>query len=256
MARSGSTLMCKCLGCMQGTALLSEIHPAATQMFNPLNQAQGWFSLLNKKDIARLENGQSLGFVEAIQLIERRCRQKKLHLVIRDWAHLDFTGLPFIETPSMSPALAETLQNHFSLIRVAMVRHPMDQWLSLSRLELMQESIKSGKLSVQSFMAGYEAFARESAGIGFVRYEDFTHHPQKSMQALCNMLELRFDPAFLERWAEYKTITGDIQSTRGGNEITPLQRRSFDTSLMQQFEKEYSYHNSLALLGYAEEGQS
>ncbi|MDQ6973209.1 MAG: sulfotransferase [Mariprofundaceae bacterium] len=256
MARSGSTLMCKCLGCMQGSALLSEIHPAATRMFNPLNQAQGWFSLLNKKDIARLENGQSMDFVEAIQLIERRCRQKNLNLVIRDWAHLDFTGLPFIETPAMSPALADTLQNHFSLIRIAMVRHPLDQWLSISHLELMQESIKSGKLNVQSFMTGYEAFARESAAIGFIRYEDFTRHPQRNMQTLCNMLELRFDPAFLEHWGDYQTITGDVQSTRGGNEITPLQRRSFNTSLMRQFEKEDSYHNSLALLGYSAEDWS
>jgi hypothetical protein len=33
MARSGSTLVCKCLGCMEGVVLLSELHPLATKFF-------------------------------------------------------------------------------------------------------------------------------------------------------------------------------------------------------------------------------
>ena len=139
MARSGSTLMCKCLGSMQRITLLSEIHPAATQMFNPLNQAHVWFHLLSKKDVASLQQGKSLGFVDAIRLIERRARQKKKHLVIRDWAHLDFTGLPFVESPSFNLGLADALSNDFRLIKLFMVRHPVDHWLSLSRLPLLPE---------------------------------------------------------------------------------------------------------------------
>ncbi len=170
MARSGSTLMCKCLGCMQGVTLLSEIHPAATQMFNPLNQAHNWFSLLHKKDVHNLEHGQSLSFIEAIQLIDRRSRQQKKSLVIRDWAHLDFTGLPFIEEPNHRLALADVLADHFKLIRIAIVRHPIDQWLSLSRLELMQNPIRRGQLTIQTFLNGYEAFSTHCSNMDFVRY--------------------------------------------------------------------------------------
>ncbi len=36
LARSGGTLISRCLGCMSGVLLLSEIHPLGTRHFNPL----------------------------------------------------------------------------------------------------------------------------------------------------------------------------------------------------------------------------
>jgi len=236
---------------MRNLTLLSEIHPAATQMFNPINQAHNWFSLLSKKDIARFQQGQALDFSDAIQLIEKRCRQKKKHLIIRDWAHLDFTGQPFTASPTHTLALADALQTDFTLQSIALVRHPIDQWLSLSRLTLMQDSIQQHKLTVQIFLDGYEAFAKHCSNMPFVRYEDFTHSPKASMQNICRQLELPFDARFLNHWSNYQTITGDVQSTRGGNEIQALKRRDFDSSLIKAFENEKSYWNSLKILGYA-----
>jgi len=252
MGRSGSTLMCKCLGCMQGNALLSEIHPAATQLFNPLNQAHGWFQLLTKKDVVTLQQGKTLGFIETIRLIERRCRQKKRRLLIRDWAHLDFTGLPFVESPGLALSLADVLCKDFRLIQLFMVRHPIDQWLSISRLPIMQEAVNDGRLSVAGFIKGYEAFARHCSAHAFIRYEDFTHQPESLMQQACGHLELPYDPAFMQRWPGYKTITGDVQSTRGGDDIRPLKRRPCEAGVLKEFESEESYWNSLTLLGYGE----
>ncbi len=251
MARSGSTLICKCLGCMHRIALLSEIHPAATQMFNPLNQAHHWFSLLNKKDIAQLQQGRVLDFVDTIRLIDKRSRQKKKVLVIRDWAHLDFTGHPFLDNPARNLALANVLQEHFVLIQTAIVRHPIDQWLSLSRLAVMQEPIKQGKLTVRTFLEGYEAFARYCVETGFMRYEDFTSHPEKSMQDMCKKLALPFDAGFISRWVDYRTITGDVQSTRGSDAIKTLKRRNCDSAVLKLFENEDSYWHSLQILGYS-----
>jgi len=55
MARSGSTLMCKCLGCMEGVALLSEQHPKAWNLFNPLTQAEAWFQLITPSEFADMK---------------------------------------------------------------------------------------------------------------------------------------------------------------------------------------------------------
>ena len=55
MARSGGTLISKCLGCMSGVLLLSEIHPLGTNHFNPLVQAQRWYGLLSSQDLIELK---------------------------------------------------------------------------------------------------------------------------------------------------------------------------------------------------------
>ena len=80
LARSGGTLVSKCLGCMDRVALLSEIHPLGTQMFNPLTQAHDWYGLLESEDI----NPGKHDFVDVIKLIEQRCRETGKTLVIRD----------------------------------------------------------------------------------------------------------------------------------------------------------------------------
>ena len=69
MARSGGTLISRCLGCMSGVLLLSEIHPLGTAQFNPLVQAQRWYGLLSSQDLADLRARRRVGFVEAIELI-------------------------------------------------------------------------------------------------------------------------------------------------------------------------------------------
>lgn len=250
MARSGSTLICKCLGCMHGVNLLSEIHPLGTHMFNPLNQAHAWFSLFNADDLQRLQTG-SVSFVEAIELIEMRSRQRGETLVIRDWGHLDYTGLPFLNQPAFTLGLADALAPHFQLIQTATVRHPLDQWLSLSRLGSMQEVLAEGGLTIASFLQGYLEYARCCQETGFFRYEDFTSRPVQTMQAMCESLALPFDPGFIERWHAYTTITGDVASTRGGNEIKSLQRRQVDPALRSSFEREPAYAEALALLGYS-----
>src|SRR5512145_1245226 len=68
MARSGGTLISKCLGCMSGVVLLSEIHPLGTNHFNPLLQAQRWYGLLSTQDLIDLKGRGRIGFADAIEL--------------------------------------------------------------------------------------------------------------------------------------------------------------------------------------------
>ena len=129
LARAGGTLVSRCLGAMDNIVLLSEIHPHGTHMFNPLAQAHDWYGLVKPEETRR-----QYDFIESIQLIEQRCRTAGKTLVIRDWAHLDFIGRPFVNNPPYKLLLTEALAPVFDIVQFALVRHPIDQWVSPSRL--------------------------------------------------------------------------------------------------------------------------
>jgi hypothetical protein len=245
MARSGGTLISKCLGCMSGVLLLSEIHPLGTNQFNPLIQAQRWYGLLSSQDLIELKARGRVGFADAIELIRRRAEECSQRLVIRDWSHLDFTGVPFVARPAHRLLTAEALAPRYQLRQVCTVRHPLDQWLSLSQLAVVQ-----GRLTLDGFLVGYRHFAEVAAAIGFHRYEDLTRDPQGVMKALCGDLELRFDRSFAARWREYTFVTGDVAGSRGGHSIQPVPRRPAAPELLATLADSEDYRVSLELLGY------
>jgi hypothetical protein len=236
---------------MAQVTMLSEIHPAAVQMFNPLEQAADWYGLVSEADQARFANpANGLGFVDAIALIEERCREKGQHLLIRDWAHLDFTGVPFVSKASYRFGLAEALQRRFVLKRVAVVRHPVDQWLSLRRLDIIKGPLAAGSFSLKLFLKGYAQYAEQSVSIGFFRYEDFTRNPEKIMKAMCEALELPFDADFIDHWYRYETITGSKNNNREKQVIKPLPRQECAPELLRQFRANKDYKRAVRLLGY------
>ena len=249
MARSGGTLISRCLGCMSGVLLLSEIHPLGTAQFNPLVQAQRWYGLLSSQDLAELRARGRIGFADAIDLIYRRAAEAGQRLVIRDWSHLDFTGVPFVANPAYRLLTAEALASRFELHQVCTVRHPLDQWLSLRQLAVVQ-----GKLSLDGYLAGYRRFAEQAREIGFLRYEDFAADPAAIMKEICRRLEVRYDRHFAERWSSYACVTGDVSGSRGGFEIRPVPRRPVESGLLDQLAARADYRTSLELLGYEHPG--
>jgi hypothetical protein len=245
MARSGGTLISKCLGCMSGVLLLSEIHPLGTSHFNPLIQAQRWYGLLSSQDLSDLKARGRVGFADAIELIRRRAEECSQRLVIRDWSHLDFTGAPFVPRPAHRLLTAEALAPRYELRQVCTVRHPLDQWLSLSQLAVVQ-----GRLTLEGYLAGYRRFAEIAKAIGFHRYEDLTRDPKGVMKALCGDLQLRFDRTFAARWRDYTFVTGDVGGSRAGNEIRPVPRRPVAPEVLTALAGNDDYCASLQLLGY------
>jgi hypothetical protein len=251
MARSGGTLISRCLGCMSGVLLLSEIHPLGTAQFNPLVQAQRWYGLLSSQDLAELKARGRIGFVDAIELIYQRAADAGQRLVIRDWSHLDFTGVPLVASPAYRLLTADALAGRFELRQICTVRHPLDQWLSLRGLAVIQ-----GKLMLDDYMRGYRRFAEQAREIGFLRYEDFVADPDEVMKELCHRLELRFDRDFSERWSSYAFVTGDVAGSRGGVRIQPVPRRPAEPQLLDALQANPDYGTSLELLGYTHPAQS
>lgn len=258
MARSGSTLMCKCLGCMEGVVLLSEIHPRAN-LLGALKQAQEWFGLLSRDEITGLQQPGNGDYAKAIALIEQRCRERGDTLVLRDWAHLDYTGLPFIASPDYRPQLYAALSGSFDIIRISTARDPVTQWQSLIQLDVMKKPLQSGAFGPDQFLAGYRKYAELCVETGFIRYEDFLLNPDLEMRKICDHLQIKFDPDFINKWSDYKTITGDIpdpnssgkiKKPHDSNRILPPSKRPVEPGLKRRFLANADYHRACELLGY------
>jgi hypothetical protein len=249
MARSGGTIISRCLSSMDNIALLSEIHPfgyQSQQSLNPLMQAHEWFNLLTQSDIDHVMKKHPYPFVDAIRLIKKRCDERGLSLVIRDWSHIDFTGWPHNPSPSYELTTAKVLSKKFRIINTASVRHPIDQWLSFKE----SQSWAKTEFSLEQFLHGYQKFAERAQKIGFIRYEDFVDSPETIMEQLCNNLELPFDAAFQEKWAQNSSVTTAVRKRDGGFNISRRPRPYVDPAELQSFSSNEHYSAAIELLGY------
>lgn len=236
----------RCLGCMKGVCLLSEIHPLGARYINPFGQANEWFGLFSPEDIARLGDS-TMPYPELMLLIRERAEQKGLTLVVRSWEHLDYYGPPFVASAPMRPMNVEQLGAVADLVRVATVRHPIDQWMSLAALPIMK-----GCSNLEHYLRGYRKFVENCLPETVIRYEDFTRSPDAELARMCAALGLEFDATYRERWADYATITGDVVSSRGleGRVIKPMGRREVMPSLITKFGKNADYQVVIKKLGY------
>jgi len=244
LARSGGTLVSKCLASMSEVVLLSEIHPRGV-FFSPSRQAASWFGLMTPEEVERLDGPDH--FPMAIAFLCERAGAQGRKLILREWSHLDFYGLPFIDEPLWRSSLAETFTSDFTLRRAAVVRHPVEQLISMNLQVLMTDKPDLGR-----FLKGYRRFAEMAVETGFVRYEDVTMAPDATLRHLSGLLGVTFDPAYAERWSGWRKITGDGASSRGGAEprIRPLPRWPASPDLLARLGDHPDYRASLALLGY------
>ncbi|MFQ5509901.1 MAG: hypothetical protein ACE5FN_11290 [Leptospirillia bacterium] len=243
LARCGGTLIARCLASMEGVYLLSEIHPYTLRIFNPMSQAVRWYDLFTREDLKPLRDV-PLNFADAIAIIAGKVAKRGGYLIVRDWTHIDFQGIPFIPKPSYRLTTAELLSDKFQVINSATVRHPLDQFVSVNKLEGME-----GLFEVEPYFHGYRRFAEMCPEIGFVRYEDFTRAPDRVLKTACEQLNIPFDPGYRERWMHYANITGDKTGTHL-TEITPQPRRKVEPELEARITACPDYRRILELLGY------
>lgn len=231
--------------------LLSEIHPAASHLFNPLIQAAGWHGLFTAGEMEDFKKLGSIKFADGIDMILRRAEERGGKLVLRDWAHLDYTGYPFITSPVYRPMLYEELKGRFDIIRVSIVRDPVDQWQSLAGLSVLQEALLKGDFNLAKFLAGYRKYAELCLQTGFIRYEDFSRYPEKVMHELCDRLQIGFDPGFVDKWQGYTKIGGDVRSRANAEtQIRVLPRRPVAPDLRDAFLASDDYRSAIRLLDY------
>jgi len=247
MARSGGTLFGKCLGSMDGVVLISEIHPGELRVTNPMMQAHEWFGLIDKKDLTRWKQ-RPPSVLQFVTLCETRARAQAKSLVLRDWSHMDYIGWPYAK-PTHGFALGEMLGDAYDLRTSVTSRHPLDQFVSLGQLPVVAQG-----LDFDSYCLGCHRFAHYASEHRFHRYEDFTRDPDTVLRAICEELELDFDPGYAQRWFDYTTITGDTQPGLGRGstkrEIVEMERKTIETDLLERFRANKDYRAACELLGY------
>ncbi len=247
LARSGGTLFGKCLGCMDKVTLISEIHPGELATTNPMMQAQQWFGLITAKDVAQWKV-RPPSVLQFVSMCELRASARGERLVLRDWSHLDYIGVPFVK-PGYGFALGDMLESAYDLRVVTTVRHPIDQYLSLMGLPVVMQ-----KLDFERYCFGCLKMSEYASAHGFYRYEDFTKDPDAVLASMCSDLELPFDQGYREKWSTYTTITGDTTAMLGRGSvkktIESFERKPMDDGLLDAFRGNGDYQRACELLGY------
>ena len=203
LARSGGTIFSKCLACIPGNVMLSEIHPRWSY-YDPLIQARDWFGLISERERQEFLARYGYDYPKAIQLIASRCIERGLHLIMRDWTHVDFFAGPFPVKPVHGLSQYAVLKNHFDIRHIALVRHPIDACLSLRKLPPYKD------ITAHDFLSRYQFFAGIAQQVGFVRYEDFCDNPVPVIASVCKTLGVNYSEEFLGKYKSYTTITGDV----------------------------------------------
>jgi len=193
LARSGGTIVSRCLACMDGVALLSEVHPTFWQGWNdPVLQARKWYGVHVPDD---------LDFVDTIAALEEAFRARGQMLVLRSWDFVDFIPSSKNRKPAGRSQLTESLRERFELVESALLRGATEAHASVERF-------LGERVDQAAFVEGAWAFSSQPWSA--VDYEVLCHDPQVFMAELCRQLDLPLDPAWATKWQSYVNVTGDV----------------------------------------------
>jgi protein O-GlcNAc transferase len=246
----GGTLLSRCIGVLPGVALLSEVNPASVKLFpafDPIYQDTTWVHLLTKEDadrFSRTDLHEIENFRDLIQVFYDRATACDRQLVIRDYNYVEFIGLPFRTDPPRRLMLYAALPRAIPTSSVALIRHPVDQWVSLCK----HQPPGSG-VSPQEFCDAYATFLRELGETPLFKYEEFIDNPEDQLLVICRELGLRFAPSFRERFHQFDGVTGDFTRLRDQS-ISPPVRKVVPLEVMAEFRSSDSFHAILRKTGY------
>lgn len=237
---AGAPLVTQCLGAMSNIVMLSRIHPTGVNRINPIEQAYKWFGLLTDADIERMKSQPDWPYLEIMQMIAERADAKGQTLIIADWSDLDFIGDKPISELSGIFLHPTALEARLDPTSVALVRHPVDQWIHL------KNQLGPNAPSIEIFLRGYRRFSDCLEGIEIIRFEEFLADPAKVLQTLCGYLDVPFNSDWETGWKDYRFVMGE--PAREKPEDEPL--IVLDDEIMQAFESNPDYAPTIEKLGY------
>ena len=247
----GGTLLSRCIAVLPGVALLSEVNPASVKLFpklDPLYQDRNWLHLLAPEDVehfSRLDLRDVDCFRALIQAFHDRACASGRHLVIRDYNYIDFIGSPFKADTPRRLSIYGALPQSVPTACVALVRHPVDQWLSLRKHKVLGSGAGPAE-----FCDAYAIFLRELRAAAVFKYEDFVANPDRELQAICRELSLPFAPSFLGDFSTYDSVTGDVTRLRDQS-ISAPPRKTAPSGVWEAFRSSASFGFVLGETGYA-----
>lgn len=237
---AGAPLVTQCLGAMSDIVVLSRIHPLGLDRNNPLEQAYKWFGLITDADIERMKAQDDWPFHEIMQMIAERAEKKGQTLIVADRSDLDFIAdKPVSELSGifLNPTALETRMDPTS---VALVRHPVDQWIHL------KNRLGPDTPSIDIFIRGYRRFSECLDGIEIIRFEDFLADPGAMLKTLCGYLDAPFNTDWESGWKDYRFVVGEPM--RPGQEDAP--KVVLTDEIISAFESNPDYAPTVQRLGY------
>lgn len=243
-ARSGGTLLNRCLGCLQDTVVLSEVSPfhggGGAVGNNPRtvwDQARDWF------DIKLYERE----YFTALQELDEICERQGRHLVLREWSYINFNphaALPSYCPPNKLSTLEGLKERRMAYKPFVFVRDPVDIWISRKMP------------SPKDFFARYLRYlaAINQTGAPIFRYEDFTEAPSEVLEIICGSVGLPFS----EKWRDFPyfiDVNGDTAPNKpvrkNEGEIRRLERKSIPLWGQHKLAKDVNYKMACEISGYS-----
>jgi hypothetical protein len=243
-ACTGGTLISKCLACMPNTQVLSGVQP-----FSRMQEANQ--NRFHPTDIIQLVRHSSQGsdsqleaeiFLSGLKVLSSDCSRKGLRLVLRDYAHSKYCVGPCVAD---TPALRDLIKNEFPERSIVTVRHPLDSFLSLQKLEWLHFQPST----LEEYCKRYLRFLDDHSELGVFRYEDFVRHPVATMKSMCMALGVPFADGFTDLFGALQ-LSGD--SGRTSNVISPRPRRPIPDSLAMQMIHSRAYEAVCTRFDYSQ----
>lgn len=239
-ACSGGTLISRCLAAMPNTQMLSEVDPLSTvgqrETFVPT-------SLIRLAQHGSRPPEQTVLvdiFLAGLRVLSNDARQNGFDMILRDHAHSQFClGDAVLERPT----LGEILGPHYALQSVVSIRHPLDSYLSMKKLDW----IRFTPGTLEEYARRYSAFLDRYAGVEIVRYEEFVENPEAQIQRICAILGLHYNADFLHVFAAMR-LSGD--SGRGGSEISARKRRNITPDMQKEIDQSPTFKELCDKLNY------
>ena len=249
-ARSGGTLINRCLGCVSGNLVLSEVNPMGS-IATVESQARDWLGLVPVQEYEKFSN---MAYGAKVSLLADAAIASKKRLILRDWSTLNF--LDGIYWGYFFPS--GVLEQDFYLERYGLQRNSA---VVSRRAAGVYESLRRSfehlrELSVDDFGSAYLAYAQAVSSFPVIHFEEFCDAPVPVFRRLCNTLHCNFSDEFVTAFSRFVNCTGDnnlVVTSRHGRaeEILPLEENR-QTSAWQAAAKDDRCREADRLLGYVQ----
>jgi len=235
-ARSGGTILNRCLGSLPNAVMLSELNPLGggskgddTSCRTVRSQAKNWYGIDVDTD----------DYVEGILRLEKICEATGRRLIVRDWPFVNFC--PFADNGMVPPdrlLILEALKGRCEMKPFAFVRDAIDVWIS--------RGCKPHKAFFEQYLNYLTAVCAE--GMPVFKYEEFCDSPGKVIKSICEYAGLEYG----ERYKEFPKFTkynGDLKGA-GTEEIKPLKRQRIKWKKIWGVNRCAEMKQAQAMMGY------
>ena len=188
LSRTGGTVFAKILGNSEEILLLSEVHPSRRGR-DIRQQCMKFHKIAIPKSINSYTN--------CISFLKENTKKR---IIIRDLSHQDF----LFRRCSLNALSVKLLTDRFVLNRLALVRNPVDQFLSMMNFAPIKKY-----MSFEVFCRGYIAFNHSIKGVPVIRYEDLIRYPEEVLRTTSSALNINISSSSLNAFHLNKKVTGD-----------------------------------------------